>query len=91
MFFEWDQKKAKVNLAKHRVSFEEAATIFGDPFSITIDDPDHSMGEHRLITVGRSAQQRILVVVHTDRGANVRIITARKATKVEKRKYEEEN
>lgn len=91
MFFEWDQKKAKNNLAKHGVSFEEAATVFGDPLSITIEDPDHSIAEQRFITIGRSAQQKILVVIHTDRDLNVRIITARKATKLEKRKYEEEN
>jgi len=87
--FEWDPVKARVNLRKHAVSFEEAATVFGDPLSVTIRDPLHSTGEQRFIIVGRSRQGRIIVVVHADRGHRVRIISARLATRRERRKYEE--
>ena len=90
MYFEWDAQKAKSNLTKHRVSFEEAATVFGDRLSVTIPDPDYSSGERRFVTVGLSAHGRLLVVVHTDRGNNIRLISARLATKGERRKYEEE-
>ena len=87
--FEWDPAKARANLRKHAVSFEEAATVFGDPLSVTIGDPLHSTGEQRFIIVGRSRQGRIIVVVHVDRGHRVRIISARLATRRERRKYEE--
>ena len=90
MFFEWDPDKGKKNTAKHRVSFEEAATVFGDRLSITIPDPLHSIKEHRFITIGRSAQNKILVVVHAERGDNIRIISARRATRLERKEYEEE-
>lgn len=87
--FEWDEHKAKSNLAKHGVSFEEAATVFGDPLSLTIPDPAHSHAEDRFIVIGSSALQKLLVVAHTDRGDNIRIISARRATKRERKSYEE--
>jgi uncharacterized DUF497 family protein len=67
MQFEWDRRKAQQNLRKHRVSFDEAVTVFYDPLSATVDDPDHSVGEHRLITIGYSSRDRLLVVSHTAR------------------------
>jgi uncharacterized DUF497 family protein len=85
--FEWDPVKAARNLAKHRVSFEEASTVFGDPFAITIPDPGHSQDERRFVTLGRSAHQHLLVVVHTERARTVRIISARPATPKEKRHH----
>lgn len=88
LFFEWDETKAKMNLQKHNVSFEEASTVFGDSLSITIDDPLHSLDEHRFIIVGQSIRGKILVVVHTERNNRIRIITAREATRKEKKKYE---
>ena len=88
MTVEWDDRKAKPNLAKHGVSFEEAATIFGDPLSLTIPDPLHSREEFRFVTVGVSSRFRTLIVVHADRSDNVRIISARIATKRERRDYE---
>ena len=88
MYFEWDPTKARRNLAKHRISFEEAATVFGDRLSITIEDPIHSSEEHRFVTIGISAQSRLLVVVHAERGENIRIISARRATKRERTIYE---
>ena len=87
--FEWDEKKAKQNLKKHKVSFEEASTIFNDPFSITIPDPDHSIQEERYIDIGISEKGRILIVCYTERGTNIRIISCRKATPMERREYEE--
>lgn len=86
--FEWDEEKARQNIEKHDVSFEEAATVFGDPLSLTIDDPLHSRDEARLVTIGEAVDQDILVVVHTERGGAIRIITARKATPRERRTYE---
>lgn len=85
---EWDESKAQENLRKHGVSFEEAATVFGDPLSLTIDDPLHSAEEDRLIMIGQSYRGRMLVVVHAERGDNVRIISARLATPRERRTYE---
>jgi len=87
--FEWDNNKAKQNRIKHRVAFEEAVSVFGDHLSMTIADPMHSEQEHRLITIGKSKQERLLVVSHTDRNNKVRIISARKATRAERKKYEE--
>ena len=87
MQFEWDESKARANLTKHGVSFEEAVTVFGDPLSATIADPDHSGGEDRFITMGLSAGANTLVVMHTDRGDTVRIIGARQATRREQRDY----
>lgn len=89
--FEWGEDKAAANLAKHGVSFEEAATVFGDPLAITFADPDHSQGEARLLTFGVSSlRKRLLVVAHTERGRKVRIISARRATKRERIIYEQD-
>jgi uncharacterized DUF497 family protein len=89
--FEWDPRKAAQNLRKHGVSFQEAATVFGDPFALTFDDPDHSATEQRYITVGMSNAGRVLIVAHADRGENIRIVSARKTTRSERRHYEETN
>ena len=89
--FEWDMTKAKSNLAKHRVSFEEASTVFGDPLSLTIPDPAHSQAEDRSIVLGQSHQRKLLVVMHTERGDNIRIISARRASRRERESYEESN
>lgn len=91
LHFEWDARKAAINKNKHGVSFEEASTVFGDPLSLTIDDPLHSIGEERFVIIGRSYKQRTIVVVHTERGNNIRIISARLATSPEKKTYEESN
>lgn len=87
--FEWDEDKAKENYRKHRVSFEEGATIFGDLLSITIDDPDHSADEQRYNDIGTSDKGRVLVVSYTERGRSIRIISCRKATGSERGRYEE--
>jgi hypothetical protein len=89
MNFEWDYKKAAVNLAKHGISFEEAATAFGDPLSMTISDPDHSEEEDRFIILGITYKGRLVVVAHTERNETIRIISARIGTKAERRDYEE--
>ena len=89
MKFEWDGNKARRNLKKHKVSFEEAATVFGDPLSLTIEDPLHSKGQERFVIIGESNQRRLLVVVHTEWGDTIRIISARLATPHERRDYEE--
>jgi len=89
MRFEWDRRKAQLNLRKHRVGFDEAATVFYDPLSVTFDDPDHSLDEERLITVGFSLHKRLLVISHVERGSVIRIISARTATARERRKHEE--
>ncbi len=89
--FEWDKNKAEVNLRKHGVSFDEAQTVFKDDLSVTISDPDHSSEEERLITIGASSNNRLLVVVHTERDKKIRLISARKATRTERKKYEKEN
>lgn len=88
MRFEWDPEKARRNVAKHGVSFEEAATAFGDPLSLTILDPDHSEEEDRSILLGQTYAGRLVVVVHTDRGENIRVISARLATRRERKAYE---
>jgi len=87
--FEWDEDKAEANLRNHRVSFDEATTVFSDPFSITIPDPDHSAAEQRYIDIGSSDRGRVLVVVYTERGGNIRIISCRRVTSTERRRYEE--
>lgn len=87
--FEWDEEKARENFKKHKVSFEEAKTIFNDPFSTTIPDPQHSIGENHYIDIGFSSNNRTLIVVYTERGSNIRIISSRKANKTERRKYGE--
>jgi uncharacterized DUF497 family protein len=86
--FEWDQRKARSNLAKHGVGFEEASTVFSDPFSLTISDPEHSQVEERYVTMGTAFSGKLLVVVHTDRGDNIRIISARRASRRERKGYE---
>ena len=86
--FEWDKNKAKRNATKHKVSFEEASTLFGDPLSITIEDQVHSSIEERFITIGSSFSGNLLVVVHCDQGDTVRIVSARAATRTEKKAYE---
>lgn len=92
MQFEWDREKAKKNLKKHRVSFDEAVTVFYDPLSATFDDPDHSDDEQRLITIGYSSHhRRLLVVAHTERGKTIRIISARSATAHERKRHEDKN
>ena len=88
--FVWDREKAAANLRKHGVDFEEAATAFGDPLSITIPDPDHSAGEERWLLIGEGRTGRLLVVAHTERGDEIRLITARPATRRERQTYEEE-
>ena len=89
MKFEWEEVKAVANLRKHKVSFKEAATVFEDNLSMTGRDPDHSIGEPRFITFGISAESRVLVVAHTERGENIRIVSARPATRMERKMYEE--
>ena len=89
MRFEWDPKKARSNLRKHKVSFEEAATALRDPMSATGLDPDHSESEERFVTFGVSERGRLLVVAHTEEDETIRIISARAASKGEKRLYEE--
>lgn len=87
--FDWDFRKAGKNFRKHGVSFEEATTVFADPWAVTIFDPLHSDEEDRFVTLGDSYRQRLLVVVYTERGQDIRIISARMATRRERRKYEE--
>jgi hypothetical protein len=89
--FEWDPGKARQNRRKHRISFQEAATVFGDPLAVTFPDPDHSASEQRFITVGMSSAGRILIVAHMDRDEDIRIISARKTTQRERKHYEEKN
>jgi hypothetical protein len=89
--FEWDPRKAAANLAKHKVSFEEAATVFGDPLGRIVADPRHSAIEERLVLLGISKERRLLAVMYTERNEAVRIISARRATSPERRDYEEIN
>ena len=88
MQFEWDREKEKKNLKKYKVSFDEAMTVFYDPVSATFDDPDHSVDEQRLITVGYSSRGRLPLVSHTERGKAIRIISARTATAHERKRHE---
>ncbi|NJK45091.1 MAG: BrnT family toxin [Pleurocapsa sp. SU_196_0] len=90
MEFEWDEEKAQVNKGKHEVRFEEAIEVFEDEFAAVIVDEDHSDDEDRYIILGQSKRGRLLVVVHTYREPNIRLISARAATKHERRDYEEE-
>ena len=87
--FEWDPAKAAANLLEHGVSFKDAATVFQDPRAKIHDDPDHSGTERRDIIVGHSLQGKLLLVSFTDRGSNIRVISARPATRLERRAYEE--
>ena len=89
MIFEWNTAKARNNVRKHGVSFEEAASVFLDSLALTFADPDHSAEEEREITVGLSVRQRVILVSHCQRGERTRIISARNATKKEKTQYEE--
>ncbi len=89
MRFEWDRKKAAKNLKKHGVTFQEAATVFGDPLAVTFPDPDHSEEEERNLTFGLSLQRRLIVVCHTQRGEQTRIISARLMDREERVIYEE--
>ena len=89
--FEWDETKAKENLRDHHVDFDEAETVFDDLLSITIPDPDHSEDEERFVDIGESDSGRVLVVSYTERGRNIRLISARLASRAERRKYEEED
>ena len=87
--FEWEEEKSKANFKKHKVNFDEATTVFIDPFSITIPDSDHSEDEQRYIDIGSSDNGHVLIVVYTERGSNIRIISCRKATSLERKRYEE--
>ena len=90
MEFEWDQKKVTRNEKKHGINFSEATTVFGDPLELTISDPDHSSGEYRFLSIGRSIEGNLLVVSYTERQKNrIRIISARKATRQEQIYYEQ--
>jgi len=94
--FEWDEIKARINFEKHKISFEEASTIFADPFLVTFVDDFHSDKEERFISIGLSAKNRVLLAVHTEREEKsgiivIRIISCRKATQTERERYEKEN
>lgn len=89
MEFEWDPKKASSNLRKHKISFKEASSALSDPMAATGADPDHSIGEFRYVTFGISESGRLLVVAHTEQSETIRIISARLASKREKKIYEE--
>jgi uncharacterized DUF497 family protein len=89
MEFEWDPGKAAANLAKHKVAFSDAATVFGDPLAITYHDSEHSDQEDRFITFGTTAAGRLVAVVHADRSDRIRIISARNMTRRERKQYEE--
>ena len=90
MEFEWNPEKEQANVEKHGVDFAEAATVFGDPLELTIADPDHSVGEFRYLSMGRSSLNRILVVSYTERQERIRIVSARVASPKERRQYESE-
>lgn len=87
--FEWDPAKARANARKHGVTFEEAATAFGDPLSLTIPDPGSRAFERRFALLGLSDHRRLLVVIHVERGSTIRLVSARLATRAERRDYEE--
>ena len=89
--FEWDPDKAATNLKKHGISFEEATTSFFDILSVTISDPLHSEVEKRAVLIGQSSSGRLLVTVHADRGSRIRLISARTATRKERKDYEKAN
>lgn len=89
--FDWDEQKAIANLRKHKVSFDEGKTVFNDPFAITIDDPDHSLEEDRYIDIGRSGKGRVIIVSYTERADSIRIISCRRATTIERSKYERQS
>lgn len=89
--FDWDAKKAESNFRKHGVTFNEASTVFGDPLSLLMPDPDHSVGEERYMVLGMSTRRRLLVVAFAERSPYTRLISARQSTRVERRRYEEES
>ncbi|MGP8246445.1 MAG: BrnT family toxin [Bryobacteraceae bacterium] len=89
MTFEWDVRKAAANRKKHRVTFEDASSVFFDPLAITFPDPDHSLDERREITLGYTMKKEMVLVSHCERGERIRIISARPATRTERRQYEE--
>lgn len=89
--FERDLEKAKVNAQKHGVSFDEATTVFGDPLALLMPDPDHSLNEERYVLLGMSSQHRLLVVAFAERTPRTRLISARWATRQERRRSEEES
>lgn len=89
MKLDWDTRKAAANLRKHGVSFQEAGTVFGDPMALTFDDPDHSVGERRLLTFGVTRTSKLLIVCHTEEAGVTRIISAREMNRRERRIYEE--
>lgn len=91
LIFEWDERKEKANRRKHGVGFEEAETVFYDPHSLTIHDPDHSFEELRYIDIGTTDRNRLLVVVYTERNDRIRIISARMANRTERKQYETKN
>jgi len=91
MEFEWDRKKAKYNLRKHGVSFEEASTVFDDVLAALYEDPDHAVHEKRFLMIGTSVRGRLLIIAFADRNQRIRIISARMPTKHEKKLYEEES
>lgn len=90
VLFEWNDTKAEVNLRKYRIGFNEAQSVFTDELSITLPDGEHSQAEERLVIIGKSNKRRLLVVVYTERGRRIRLKSARKATRLERRQYEEE-
>lgn len=89
MEYDWDFEKAKINLKKHDISFQEAASVFGDPLALTFNDPDHSIGEYRLLTFGMTKTGKWVIVSHTETQNTVRIISARTMNKQERKIYEQ--
>ena len=89
MTFEWNARKAAANLKKHGVTFEDGSSVFFDPFAITYPDPDHSLDERREVTLGYTMKEEMVFVSHCERGERIRIISARLATRTERRQYEE--
>ncbi len=88
MSFEWDEEKAKSNIAKHDVSFDEATSVFDDPLFLTFADPEHSIQEQRFVIMGESARRRLLLVSYTERAGTTRLISARQVTRKERKAYE---
>ena len=86
--FEWDSNKAASNLEKHRVDFDEATTVFGDPRAVNMPDPLHSVSEQRFVLLGRSSRGRVLIVCYTERPPRTRLISARQASRTERRQYD---
>jgi uncharacterized protein len=88
MSFEWDEEKARSNIAKHNISFDEATSVFDDPLFLTFADPEHSIQEQRFVIMGESARGRLLVVSYTERIGTTRLISARPVTRKERKAYE---